>query len=538
MLTKPLATISPKSEKSTHLTKISSYFILFFFLFVWVPLGAQTFEKTITISPFFNHFNKVITTPLNEILISGSSFQITSDSTAIIQYTSLIHLSKSGELNRLKILKTYEFNNTSPIDTAFEFNDFIATYESPNKIKLLGSFRVNEKNSSVSALLELDSSFIVQNVHVIDTIEQHLVFNHKAKRFSNSFYIQAIKSLITPYDYYRLIEIDSLNRIKEFNLYDTITGLRIYQLHDFLQSKSGINYYFGNVLDTNNQYHFNQIIKLNSKQVVLKRKLIDYPLTSRDVTEFIFPSIDASWTLDSNIAMVITVDTEFDHKGDIHLFLFDTSLTQLKYKRLITHDSLEQAFYYQNLVFDSVSNCFYFACHQKASDDFSNIIYSQDTSDFRLVKFDKDLNIRFDRRYRRNKTMMMNTLTTDSEGNVIMVGQIQDPDRTNLYHGDLYILKVDSLGNFNPIGISEEKIDPLNYALFPNPADDQLVFRQYNLNEKYNLKIYDNKGVLIKKERISQQEQIINVTSLTTGVYIYLLEDSKNRMISGKIMKK
>lgn len=132
----------------------------------------------------------------------------------------------------------------------------------------------------------------------------------------------------------------------------------------------------------------------------------------------------------------------------------------------------------------------------------------------------------------------MNTLTTDSEGNVIMVGQIQDPDRTNLYHGDLYILKVDSLGNFNPIGISEEKIDPLNYALFPNPADDQLVFRQYNLNEKYNLKIYDSKGVLIKQERISQQEQIINVTSLTTGVYIYLLEDSKSRMISGKIMKK
>ncbi|MCB0370104.1 MAG: T9SS type A sorting domain-containing protein, partial [Bdellovibrionales bacterium] len=340
-----------------------------------------------------------------------------------------------------------------------------------------------------------------------------------------------------PNVYYRLLEVDSVNNFKQLNLNDTLTGLQVNPIYEFLQANNEVNYYIGSILGTS-QFYPNQIIKSDQKQRVLKRSTITYPYTNRDNKDQLVTIFDAAWTSDSNIVMVSTGDTQTNHKGDIHLFIYDTTLSQLKYKRLTTIDSLEESLFYQNLVFDSVSNCFYFACHQKPSDAFSSINYSRDTSDFRLIKFDKDLNIRFDRRYRRNKTMMMNTLTTDSEGNVIMVGQIQDPDRTNLYHGDLYILKVDSLGNFNPIGISEEKIDPLNYALFPNPADDQLVFRQYNLNEKYNLKIYDSKGVLIKQERISQQEQIINVTSLTTGVYIYLLEDSKSRMISGKIMKK
>ena len=144
----------------------------------------------------------------------------------------------------------------------------------------------------------------------------------------------------------------------------------------------------------------------------------------------------------------------------------------------------------------------------------------------------------FDRYYRRNNTLVLNAINTDSKGNVIMVAMVQDSTSTGSWDNDLYILKVDSNGNFNPVGLKEvDRIDPLNYAIFPNPAKDQLTFRQFNLKESYQMNLFDQQGRLVKQYHFNQFDNQFELSNVPNGIYVYQLTDSKGRGGSGKIVK-
>jgi hypothetical protein len=133
--------------------------------------------------------------------------------------------------------------------------------------------------------------------------------------------------------------------------------------------------------------------------------------------------------------------------------------------------------------------------------------------------------------------LIINTTTIDSDGNVWLFSETQDSTMLQSYDTDISLLVVDSLGEFKPIGISEDKIDPINFAVYPNPVKEKLLFRQFNISEQYQFQLYDNFGRLRKNVIIKSQQDEIQFSNLEPGFYVYKLVDSKNRTANGKIIK-
>lgn len=120
-----------------------------------------------------------------------------------------------------------------------------------------------------------------------------------------------------------------------------------------------------------------------------------------------------------------------------------------------------------------------------------------------------------------------------------MVGSVQEPDFTDSFNRELYIFKVDSNGNYNPVGLKEtDKIDKLNYSIFPNPSSGQFTFRQYNLMERYQFTLFDSQGRKVGEYQFIQSNNELNISNLPNGIYVYQLKDNEGRRSSGKIVKK
>ena len=75
--------------------------------------------------------------------------------------------------------------------------------------------------------------------------------------------------------------------------------------------------------------------------------------------------------------------------------------------------------------------------------------------------------------------------------------------------------------------------------IYPNPVGDNLnlEIRNFDQSKKYKLVIYDSMGRKVKNYIINENNSSINISSLSTGIYIIAISDEK-KMITKKIYKK
>src|SRR5690554_765023 len=519
--------------------------ILIVFFMVWAPLGAQTFEKTIR-SSTSDYVPQIIINDKDEIILSIISIDQHSLPNFTFAnkriHTKLIVLNEVGKQLHQQKISAYDFNPA--MDSSLEnFNTLSGVYNN-NQYLLSGTSRIDTPLVYANVIYTLDSNFSILNYRVQDTTTNDVESYVRIKKLHDKFYAIGVRSKTSQFFIEGLISsIDDSLRLHSYSLFNANDSLFLRLPIDFLIDDERNTYFFGEGTLPNMATGSNmQLVKTDSNLNLIKQEYVNHPLLPNEVNVLLNElSINSFWISDTTFLLAATgispIDSEF--RGDIHLFVYDTSLQQQKYKRIVSRDSTAFNFTYKAAVYDSISECFYMGVTRKFETWFSPIFGSKDTTDFQLTKFDKDLNVLFQRNYRRNKTMTFNTLATDSKGNVIMAGMIQDINSLDFFNTDIFVLKVDSLGNINhPTGYAEkDKINLINYRVYPNPSSGAVNFIQYNIQEEYKMRLYNSQGSLVGNYIFKNFDNHFDISNLPNGVYVYNLSDSQGRKASGKIVK-
>src|SRR5690554_4050354 len=517
--------------------------ILVLFFMVWAPLGAQTFEKTIP-SSTMDHVFQIIVNDNDEVVLFITAIDQHSlpnyNFSHKNAYTKLLVLDKYGQQVHEQKISSYDFNPTMDSSIA-SFHTYSGVYYN-HQYLLSGTSKIDTPLVYTNVIFILDSNFSIVKYKVQDTTASFFTVIDRLKFFNNKLYtIGERRGLQYPYIREGLFAaIDDSLELQTSSLFDTNDSLFLRFPNDFLIDDKKHIYIFGEgTLPNMGAVSDYQLIKTNIDLKLIKKSYIHHPLLSGEVRSLLRAWSNSFWISDSTFLLTTSGETGINGKGDIHLFVYDTNFQQHNYKRIINWDSTAFNFTRKSAVYDRIYDCYYKVVtwqHKKLS---TPIFGSNDTTDFQLIKLDKDLNVLFQRNYRRNKTMTFNTLTTDSKGNVIMAGMIQDINTLDIYDTDIFILKVDSLGNLNHLtGVNQSsEIEELNYQIYPNPSSGMVNFIQYNLQETYEMKVYNSQGSLMGTYSFKNADNHFDISNFANGVYVYTLKDSKGRTSNGKIIK-
>ncbi|OBX21597.1 hypothetical protein BAA08_11910 [Bizionia sp. APA-3] len=72
---------------------------------------------------------------------------------------------------------------------------------------------------------------------------------------------------------------------------------------------------------------------------------------------------------------------------------------------------------------------------------------------------------------------------------------------------------------------------------YPNPVINELIVEKQNTTESLNLHVFNMNGQLIMSQSIHRKQMAINVSSLKSGVYFFVFEDTHSRKEIRKIIK-
>ncbi len=163
--------------------------------------------------------------------------------------------------------------------------------------------------------------------------------------------------------------------------------------------------------------------------------------------------------------------------------------------------------------------------------------YPPDTTLFMLTKTDLMGNEIWTRYYSNNTNLFMHKVLATSDGGALMVGWSYDPAGPDGFEKDVWIVKVDSNGNYLPTSIKEQQISKSDFNFYPNPLKNELHFRQINTHRNYQFELFDVSGRKVAEEQLTNSDETINISHLNTGTYIYHLMDQKGNYATGKLIK-
>lgn len=522
------------------------YFIFIILLLSEVSI-SQTFEKTI-IAPTYDVVRDLIIDNNDDILLVTSSVSLNSLDIDYFpfsqQYSKLISLHKDGRVKQFKNFYGQDFGVT--LDTSYTYLYTMAGVLRNNKYLMGGLLKMDTSYVFNKLFYELDTGLSIIRHKIIDTTYSEFFFFSRLKNAGNMQLLSGVNfSFNNGFFKGGVGFVDSTLNDTIHQVYATSDSIYIKTVHDVLIDKKKQLYLFGDGFIGNGQGVVQsispmQLVKVDSAYDLIKLEYIQHPpISSFDFLLQDALTISSFWVSDSSFLLAVTGPTELNRKGDVHLFVYDTNLVQQNYRRIVTPDTSEYNAGSRIAAYDSVCNCFYMGTTKRYKDYNYSQLGLGDTTDFQLIKFDKDLNIIFNRSYRRSKTMTFVQLKTDSKGNVIMAGHVQDINPQDVLDTDIFILKVDSNGNLLSTGIKDNKqIDPLDYSIFPNPVEEEFTFKQYNIQESYVLSIFDIKGQSLKEFSITDTEHTFSMAGLAKGAYVYQLVNSKGAVKAGKLIKK
>src|SRR5690554_1264331 len=322
--------------------------ILIVFFMVWAPLGAQTFEKTIR-SSTSDYVPQIIINDKDEIVLFITS--IDQHSLPKLSYankrthTKLIVLDELGKkLNQQKV-SAYDFN--PGMDSSLEsFPTYSGVY-SKNQYLLSGTSRIDTPFIFTNVVYILDSNFSILNYRVQDTTTNDVESYVRIKKLHDKFYAIGVRSKTSQFFIEGLISsIDDSLRLHSYSLFNANDSLFLRLPIDFLIDDERNTYFFGEGTLPNMATGSNmQLVKTDSNLNLIKQEYVNHPLLPNEVNVlFNELSINSFWISDTTFLLAATgispIDSEF--RGDIHLFVYDTSLQQQKYKRIVSRDRSEE----------------------------------------------------------------------------------------------------------------------------------------------------------------------------------------------------
>ena len=87
------------------------------------------------------------------------------------------------------------------------------------------------------------------------------------------------------------------------------------------------------------------------------------------------------------------------------------------------------------------------------------------------------------------------------------------------------------------IGIDEEEYINENVSIYPNPATDFVQISTGSLPSDLKLFVYDMNGQQIISKIITGNNYVLDLTTLTSGVYGIVIQDNFNLIHRSRIIK-
>ncbi len=172
-----------------------------------------------------------------------------------------------------------------------------------------------------------------------------------------------------------------------------------------------------------------------------------------------------------------------------------------------------------------------------------------DTEHGIITKFDNDGNIIWEHLYQhesfaeaKDKNSIRDIIELDN-GDIVVLGDLSRPGEKN----EIWLFKIDENGCFGTESCDEKLVltnvddtyfDP-TLKIYPNPGTDiiHIVSEDRRMIDA-RFSIYNLSGQQIEKYTLSQMQNEINVSGLTSQIYIYQIEDKKGEVIgTGKFVK-
>jgi hypothetical protein len=426
---------------------------------------------------------------------------------------------------------------------------------------------INGFESTKSELLKLDSNGNLLNSLKFDFLNNHVrikklirvdddIFLHgvnsiAASSFSQKAFIARIDSnLNIKYLQNYFIENVAFS-IMDITDYDS-TNFLIYYLPGYPYYTALINKYNGSVeLKTQKDYPFYSLIHLKNKNIIhlYVFNQFNFPILSLDNLDFnVIDSIYyQSITYAKKCKLIINDSTYFiaseylkntpnypDACWDLSVIKVNDSLNNINSIIYTTYPDTLGHHAANNNAFDfckNNTNIIYYGGTYNYTIPFSSNFIKQRRR-FELLKIDREGNF-IDRKifsYNiENYAVEMYSLSATADGGCIMVGSYWNYNEINPEEKrSIYILKVDSLGNFTPsLGIENVKNNERLISIYPNPNSNRILnITGYKTGEK--ILVYNLQGQLIKS---MQAESKIDISDLSKGVYIFSIQSSEGENI-------
>lgn len=537
-------------------------FTLFLFSIFTFSLTAQNFEKLINLTDKVDFTYCMAVTEGNSILLCAAPFSINSGFQNAVDTSFLIKLDKNG--NQL-IKKSITPQDLDPqlTSTVTILNISSGTFLN-NEWYLTGVIGpVDADDNRINAFIRLDTNLNIVSSSIDTSFINPINSNHYQAWIRTESINDSIIAVLGAQQYLtsdnvliiepRYVEYDTKNmQVKIRRSYQYINNPYEPIMFRNILTKNGFRYLFTTGTDPIQGVSRIQAYKLDGNDSIHEFELIDPPYINDRGGAYTYEAQAINWLTDTSFIYVtsekhryrVPPSSNYKESGDVKMIIYDTSLNIINHKTLTISDTVNLVSDFGNsLKYDSNTDSYYYGFTSNVREG-SHRSYSRfingDTAFYRLIRFDRDLNIIWDRSYRRDGRMEMHSLEVDHDGNIIMAGVYNPRANNDLYDFDVFVLKVDSTGNLNTVGLNDsQKIDPLNYSIYPNPATNHFTIKQYNVLDDYELKLMSINGQLIKSTQLkSQTEQEINIEDLTPGIYIYQLISSSGKLSSGKLIKK
>jgi hypothetical protein len=167
----------------------------------------------------------------------------------------------------------------------------------------------------------------------------------------------------------------------------------------------------------------------------------------------------------------------------------------------------------------------------------SSLVYGTN-SYLRLFKRDSLLNAVWHKQYKRYSGFYYyawNILATSDGG--CLIAATRNNYTTMGEKLDLYLLKVDSLGNYTPMVGLENPTNTPQTLVYPNPGTSTLTIETTEGTAGNTFRMYNSTGMLMLQHRLQTETETIDASNLPAGIYIYETQNHNGEVERGKWVK-
>lgn len=151
-----------------------------------------------------------------------------------------------------------------------------------------------------------------------------------------------------------------------------------------------------------------------------------------------------------------------------------------------------------------------------------------------ISKFDKNLNVYWQKYYTDYNSLITNSVIATDDGGCIVLATVYFFSTTK--EVDMLILKIDADGNLTHINGEKASNNLKNILVYPNPANEEInIVNEFK--KSIIFEIYDINGKFIYSEMLNNYISKINISSFSSGTYIYKCYSNISELESGMFIK-